>query len=112
MLMELYINCTESQELDNTIGKLLCLPEWFSGLEYEVDAYASAGWAGNYYEPEELPELNVNDAVITKVYNELGKGIKVTKKQSELLDHLVTKDEFEDACWNYLEANQEDVGDY
>lgn len=112
MIMELYINCTARQENDNTIGKLLCLPEWFSGLEYKVDAYATAGWCGSNYEPEEYPELNVNDAVIVKVYNELGKGIKITKKQADILDHLVSRDLIEDACWDYLECQQEDVGDY
>jgi hypothetical protein len=112
MIMELYIPLIEEQELNNTIGKLLCLPEWFSGVEVEVDGYGTAGYKGSYYEPEEYPELVVNDYKITKVYNENGTGVKLTTKQANLVDTIIDKEQFEDYCWSYLEANQEDVGDY
>jgi len=111
MIMELYIGLDIDQERNNTIGKLLCLPEWFDGVEVIVDGFGTAGYKGSYYEPEEYPELVINDVAITRVFNEHGHGIKLTGKQGLILDELVCE-KLEDACWDYLEASQEDVGDY
>lgn len=111
MIMELYIGLDTQEELNNTIGKLLAIPEWFDGVEVIVDGYGTAGWCGSHTEPEEYPELVINDVTITRVFNEYGHGIKLNDKQASLLDDLVN-DKLEDACWDYLEANQEDIGDY
>jgi hypothetical protein len=49
---------------------------------------------------------------ITKVYNEQGNAISITPEQSKLVEEVINNDRLEDLIWNYLECQQEDVGDY
>lgn len=112
MIMELYIGLDAEEEQLNVIGKLLAIPQWFDGVEVEVDGFGTTGWKGSYYEPEEYPELVVNSVYITKAFNEHGNGVKLTDKQVTKLEFILDYKVIEDKCWDYLEANQEDIGDY
>ncbi len=62
--------------------------------------------------PEELPSIEVENLVITKIYNEQGRGLNITPAQSKLLEELIDNSILEEKIWDCLEANQEDVGDY
>jgi hypothetical protein len=112
MIIEIDYNLSTEQEIDNSIGKLLCLPEEFSSLLIEVEFSAYAGYAGTMWQPEEFPSIELENGLITKVYNEQGRAINITPEQSEILEQLIDNDTVEQLVWNYLECQQEDVGDY
>lgn len=112
MIIEIDYTLTASQEIDNTVGKRLGIADEISSLLVEVEFSAYRGYAGNYWIPEELPSMEVENLVITKVYNEHGNAISITPEQSKLLEELIDNSDVEDKVWDYLEASQEDVGDY
>lgn len=112
MIIEIDYMLSTEQEIDNSIGKLLCLPEEFSSLLIEVEFSAYAGYAGTMWQPEEFPSIELENGLITKVYNEQGRAINITPEQSEILEQLIDNDMVEQLVWNYLECQQEDVGDY
>lgn len=112
MNMEIHYTIDTQDEINNTVGKILCLPETIDTLVIEVEVWASQGYAGTYWQPEELPNMEIENYVITKIYNEHGHGLNITPKQSALIEHLIDNNWLEDLCWDCLEANQEDVGDY
>ena len=112
MITEIDYILTTEQEIDNTVGKLLCLPEEISSFLIEVEVSAYSGYAGNYWMPVELPSIEVENLVITKIYNEQGRGLNITPAQSKLLEELIDNSILEEKIWDCLEANQEDVGDY
>lgn len=113
MIIEIdYTAISGEDEENNVIGKLLCLPEWFSSMTIEVEAQATRGYAGTYWQPEEYPEMNVENLVVTRIHNEYGRGIKITPKQSLLIEHLLDDKTVENYCWDCLACAQEDVGDY
>ena len=112
MIIEIDYNLTTKQEIDNTVGKRLNIADEISSLLVEVEFSAYKGWAGSYWEPEELPSMEVENLDITKVYNEHGNAISITPAQSKLLEDLIDNSDLEDKVWDYLTASQEDVGDY
>jgi hypothetical protein len=112
MIIEIDYMLTTEQEIDNSIGKLLCPPEEFSSLLIEVEFSAYNGYAGTMWQPEELPSVELENLVITKVYNEQGNAISITPEQSKLVEEVINNDRLEDLVWDYLECQQEDVGDY
>ena len=112
MNIEVHYNVEAQDELDNKIGKLLCIPEWFSSMVVDTEVWASMGYAGTYWQPEELPNMEIENLVVTIIHNEEGHGIKITPKQSALIEHLIDSSTFEDNCWDCLVCSQEDVGDY
>jgi len=112
MIIEIDYNLTASQEIDNTVGKRLDISDEISSLLVEVEFSAYKGYAGSYWEPEELPSMEVENLVITKIYNEHGNAISITPEQSKLLEDLIDNSDLEDKVWDYLTASQEDVGDY
>ena len=112
MIIEIdYILLTE-QEIDNTVGKLLSIPDEISSLVIEVEVWATQGYAGTMWQPEEFPSIELENGLITKVYNEQGRAINITPEQSEILEQLIDNDTVEQLVWNCLECQQEDVGDY
>lgn len=112
MIIEIDYNLSTEQEIDNTVGKLLSIPDEISSLLIEVEFSAYNGYAGTMWQPEELPNVELENLVITKVYNEHGNAISITPEQSKLVEALINNDRLEDLIWNYLECQQEDVGDY
>ena len=112
MIIEIDYILTTEQEIDNTVGKLLSIPDEISSLVLEVEVWATQGYSGTMWEPEELPNIEVENLVITKVYNEHGNAINITPEQSKLVEALIDNDRLEDLVWDYLEVSQEDVGDY
>jgi len=112
MITEIDYMLTTEQEIDNTVGKLLCLPEEISSFLIEVEVSAYRGFGGSFCEPIESPSIEVENLVITKIYNEQGRAISITPAQSKLLEELIDNSILEEKIWDCLEANQEDVGDY
>lgn len=112
MIIEIDYMLTAEQEIDNTVGKRLDLTDEISSLLLEVEVWASRGYAGTMWQPEELPSMEVENLVITKVYNEHGNAIVITPEQFALIEDLINNDRLEDLVWAYLEVSQEDVGDY
>lgn len=97
---EVYQSVTMEDEIDNTIGRLLCLPSFFSSFTMEVDASFYAGYAGNYFNPQEYPEVSVNELVITSIDDDVtGRQWKINKVQSALIEKLINDEKLEDSLW-------------
>ena len=100
--IEVFNNIKEVDIENNTIGKLLCIPKFFSSVTIECYAYGSAGKPQTWYEPEEYPELNVEDVVILTIDDEDGIEHRINKAQSKLIEHVIDDVSFEDSVWDIL----------
>lgn len=97
---EIYQAVSLEDEVNNTIGTTLALPKFFTGLIIECELSGTSGRAGTWHDPEEYPELYIDDLVITHIEDEDGVNHKITKKQSKMLEHMIDDGKFEEQCWD------------
>ena len=100
--LEIYHAVSQENQWNNVIGTKLVLPKFCYSLIVEVEASGSMGRAGTWFDPEEYPELCIDDLVITHVEDEDGVLHKITKKQSKQLEYMIDDSKFEDECWDSI----------
>ena len=81
-------------DMDNEVSRIMAIPQELYSLNVEVDYSISPYRAATLYDPPEYAEVELYDIRIVEVECD-GGFFRITKKQSEMIEHLVE--------WNFIE---------